>query len=227
MEDNKQNKVTLLPSFLELSSSEQLVMIRLLLTQQDGICRLNERQLARDTGLTHRQIRTIRKRLEDKEYIQKSDEGNRYCYRVATGRNLPYSISGYKGFSRAITNNIVKIGTWEINIEKFVAFWNEQMKDCSIPQLQHMSERRVSMLKARVRIHGKDSLYTVVLKCSRSNFLNGENSKSWIATYDWMFKPDNYIKILEGNYDNKEKAMTDGEKRIISAAELADRLLHS
>lgn len=36
----------------------------------------------------------------------------------------------------------------------------------------------------------------------KSDFLSGR-SKEWEATFDWALKPDNAIKIMEGNYRNK------------------------
>jgi len=38
-------------------------------------------------------------------------------------------------------------------------------------------------------------------KIKRSNFLTGISS-NWKATFDWILKDSNCLKILEGNYDN-------------------------
>lgn len=40
------------------------------------------------------------------------------------------------------------------------------------------------------------------IKCS--SFLKGQNNKNWTVTFDWLVKPNNFIKILEGNYVDKE-----------------------
>jgi phage replication O-like protein O len=40
-------------------------------------------------------------------------------------------------------------------------------------------------------------------KISRSNFLTGISS-NWKASFDWILKDSNCLKILEGNYDNPE-----------------------
>ena len=39
-------------------------------------------------------------------------------------------------------------------------------------------------------------------KIRASEFLRGNNDQRWTATFDWVLK--NYLKILEGNYDQKE-----------------------
>jgi hypothetical protein len=48
-----------------------------------------------------------------------------------------------------------------------------------------------------------DDLLTAI---SRSDFLKGENNRSWSITFDWLFENDkNWLKVLEGNYNNKTK----------------------
>ena len=42
-------------------------------------------------------------------------------------------------------------------------------------------------------------------KAEASSFLKGNNNRNWNATFDWLIKEQNMIKVLEGNYDNKEK----------------------
>jgi len=42
------------------------------------------------------------------------------------------------------------------------------------------------------------------IKVKRSDFLNGNNKRQWKATFDWIIKPDNRQKILEGNYKSLE-----------------------
>ena len=37
-----------------------------------------------------------------------------------------------------------------------------------------------------------------------SDFLNGRNGKNTKFGFDWIFKQANFIKIIEGNYENKE-----------------------
>lgn len=41
-------------------------------------------------------------------------------------------------------------------------------------------------------------------KASKSDFLNGVNQRSWKANFDWLINESNFLKVLEGNYDNRE-----------------------
>ena len=87
---------------------------------------------------------------------------------------------------------------------RFVEFFNSEMERAKalIPRIQSVSEKRKTMVLARIREYGKESLVTVVQKAAASNFLNGRNQRAFIASFDWLIKPTNYPKVLEGNYDN-------------------------
>ncbi|WP_372938134.1 hypothetical protein [Seonamhaeicola sp.] len=61
-------------------------------------------------------------------------------------------------------------------------------------------------------------------KVSESNFLNGGGDKGWKMTFDWMLIPENFLKIIENNYqddktNNKKtgKQYSDDFKRKIAA----------
>ena len=45
-----------------------------------------------------------------------------------------------------------------------------------------------------------------------SDFLNGKNESNWMASSDWVMNPTNFVKILDGNYDNREKPKTNGKR---------------
>ena len=34
--------------------------------------------------------------------------------------------------------------------------------------------------------------------------MKGRNQKNWSASFDWMIKDNNFEKVLEGNYDDKD-----------------------
>ena len=56
-----------------------------------------------------------------------------------------------------------------------------------------------------MREYGKDAVLTAIKKAAESDFLNGCGNKAFVASFDWIFRPTNFPKVLEGNYDNKEK----------------------
>ena len=42
-------------------------------------------------------------------------------------------------------------------------------------------------------------------KAEASEFLKGENDRAWTADFDWLIRPTNMSKVLEGKYDGSSK----------------------
>lgn len=91
-------------------------------------------------------------------------------------------------------------------------YFNFTFKD-KLPQITVMTESRKSAVKARVAEHGKESIRAVFRKVLASSFLMGCNDRNWRTDFDWIFKPTNYIKILEGKYDDNGKTTTQAGRK--------------
>lgn len=74
-----------------------------------------------------------------------------------------------------------------------------------IPRIEKMTDARKRAVNARVKDFGPESVDKVISIVAASDFLHGRNKSDWCADFDWIFRPANYAKILEGNYDNKKK----------------------
>lgn len=72
----------------------------------------------------------------------------------------------------------------------------------SLPTVRLLTDTRKRRIhKARSTL--KDVSFTDFFKrVEKSDFLTGKETE-WRASFDWIFKPENLTKILEGNYDNK------------------------
>ena len=73
------------------------------------------------------------------------------------------------------------------------------------------SSKRGTMLRARVQEYGTDGVLEAIGKIRQSAFLQGQNEKGWVITFDWFVKPNNFLKVLEGNYDKNYRK--DGKRR--------------
>ena len=60
------------------------------------------------------------------------------------------------------------------------------------------------MLRARIKEYGIGSVLEAVEIVRASDFLMGKATDFQI-TFDWFVKPNNFLKIVNGNYDNREK----------------------
>ena len=105
-----------------------------------------------------------------------------------------------KNDNRRKVKSVLKTDPPPIDFEKLMDFWNTNTKTTKIEVL---TEKRKKAINARMKEHGKNVITEVLRRTFRSSFLNGENEKNWKASFDWIFKPENFVKILEGNYDNK------------------------
>ena len=97
-----------------------------------------------------------------------------------------------------------KVEKEEINFLGFMDFFNRTMQEhkAVIATITDMTKKRREAVGARSRKYGKESLEKVVVLAATSAFLNGENDKSWVADFNWLFKPNNFVKVLEGNYNH-------------------------
>ena len=89
-----------------------------------------------------------------------------------------------------------------VGLMKFFNRTMEQAKSI-IPRCQSCEGKRREFVRARIREHGMDKVYEMITKASESDFLNGKNDRGWIADFTWLFRPSNFQKVLEGNYDNR------------------------
>lgn len=62
--------------------------------------------------------------------------------------------------------------------------------------------KRGGMLRARVNEYGVDAVLEAIENIRKSAFLRGQNGKGWQITFEWFVAPNNFIKVLEGNYDD-------------------------
>ena len=116
-----------------------------------------------------------------------------------------------------------------INFKDLIVFFNSQMANKAIPQIRSIEGNRKAAVIARLKAHGKDAIAEVITNAANSEFLNGGNDRAFIATFDWIFKPNNFPKVLEGNYNNHAYGTThrgynqqkqQSEQRIAEAATL-------
>ena len=86
-----------------------------------------------------------------------------------------------------------------------IEFFNSELTKYNsiIPKIRSVSGTRLTHLKARLREYGEDAMREVITKTAQSDFMNGKSDRGWIASFDWILLPNNFPKVLEGNYDNQ------------------------
>ena len=89
-----------------------------------------------------------------------------------------------------------------IPVQKIVDYWNNAVKSTALPQIKKLNENRKSLIRQRWMEY-KDDVYVAIDKTVASDFLTGRDGKWQMCDFDWVFKKDKMVKILEGKYDEK------------------------
>ena len=63
--------------------------------------------------------------------------------------------------------------------------------------------QRYSLLRKRIQEYGFEEVMKAVHLIRKCPFLMGNNSRGWQITFDWFVKPNNFPKVLDGNYLDK------------------------
>lgn len=93
----------------------------------------------------------------------------------------------------------------KIDFEKVRQQFNRLMQDKAIPKLKgKIAGQRKAFFEARVREYGITSAYRVMIKAAESGFLNGGGRNGWLANFEWIYRPNNFPKVLDGYYDNPQ-----------------------
>ena len=71
----------------------------------------------------------------------------------------------------------------------------------SFPAVIKLTETRKRAIKARLKDYGLEEIKRAFSLAGQSDFLKG--SSGWQASFDWLMKPANMTKVLEGNYTNR------------------------
>lgn len=78
----------------------------------------------------------------------------------------------------------------------------------SLPKIISIDKARKATVKARLKEYSLEQVEEMFRKAEKSDFLTGriksKGERPFKASFDWLMKPSNFIKVLEGNYDNRE-----------------------
>lgn len=68
-----------------------------------------------------------------------------------------------------------------------------------------VSDTRKNALKTLMKKFSIEQIKTVFETAEKSDFLKGINNRNWKANFDWFIKESNFVKVLDGNYNNQQK----------------------
>lgn len=94
----------------------------------------------------------------------------------------------------------------DFDLEAFARYFNETMAahGAQIPQVRAIppKSKRAAAVRARLKEYGKEALAKVVQNAAKLSFYNGGGSRGWVADFDWLFRPTNFLHVLEDTRAN-------------------------
>lgn len=93
----------------------------------------------------------------------------------------------------------------QTDVRRCVDAWND-LQCLGIKPISKLSSgtRRHDYLVARIKQYGLDDVLKAIDKIKCSSFLQGrsDSKRQWTITFDWFVLPNNFPKVLDGNYDD-------------------------
>jgi hypothetical protein len=132
-----------------------------------------------------------------------------------------------------LSNDKMQKAEAKFDAEEVRELFNREMFDKPIPKVRgKLKGQRLAFLTARVREYGIDAVREAITKAARSDFLNGGDGRGFIASFEWIFRPNNFPKVLDGNFDNRQTTAANGNQssnqsaaqRVEAAANIVRRL---
>jgi uncharacterized protein YdaU (DUF1376 family) len=71
-------------------------------------------------------------------------------------------------------------------------------------KVQVINDQRKGFINARVGEYGMEKVISVIRMAGESDFLNGKNGNAWKADFEWILRPQNFVKIMEGKYKSEK-----------------------
>lgn len=106
---------------------------------------------------------------------------------------------------RTHTAKCVGVSDFLIDFDKLGEYFNTQLSPPMPKILLPITEKRIAAVEAMVKEYGKEKVIEMFSIASKSKFLLGSGSNGWKARFDWLFKPENFVNVLEGSYLGTEK----------------------
>jgi uncharacterized protein YdaU (DUF1376 family) len=182
--DNQiKNFANKLAKYLPYSTEEIISGISELLSEgvlQNGGDKLSQKRMIRDNEIS----------------IIRSEAGKKGVFAKAKGKTKPQANPEDENEDEIVIDTVIN---YNGILENFHLYCDRMSK------VSKLSDQRKKHISARFKEFNYDTIIEVIKKAGKSNFLCGVNEKAWKADFDWIFNPTNFLKIMEGKYDNKEQ----------------------
>ena len=155
---------------------------------------------------------------EDKK--QKEQKTEEQTLESQVVENLPLESQAVENQGQLNTKelNTNKLNTKEVSTKEYIHVKNEFSRLCeeiktkwikiaheyklSGTQLK-ITEKRKRVINNLLKEYSLEEVIQSMEKIHTSSFLQGNNKTGWQIAFDWFINKSNFLKVLEGNYDDK------------------------
>lgn len=113
-----------------------------------------------------------------------------------------------------------------LDYDALVALFNATFASTPIAQVRKLTDTRRRSVRARVEEYGLESVSEAFRSVLDSPFLLGQNKRGWVASFDWIFRKSNYIKILERQYAERKNGIQNRRDSVSRLEQLAEAILN-
>ncbi len=84
----------------------------------------------------------------------------------------------------------------EAELDVVVDYWNKSMEGKTIAQIEKIPPESQTHVTSLLREHGIDAVRTVIDTTAMSRHFNGDNPRRKSVSFQWVFFPENFLRIL-------------------------------
>ena len=134
------------------------------------------------------------------EFGKKSEKQENNSEKNPTNNNTIYNYNN----TNILNNNIHVKNEFSQSCEKIKNQWIKIAYefDLSGKQLK-ITDKRKRAINNLLKEYSLEEMLQAMGKIRTSNFLQGNNKTGWQISFDWFTNKSNFLKVLEGNYDDK------------------------
>lgn len=111
------------------------------------------------------------------------------------------------------------------NAEGLIAYWNRRIRETGsrMPQIHRLNRTRIALIEARLLEYDGDTrkIRDAFEQAFASPYLNGAGKRHWVADFDWILRPENFSRVLDGSF-KAYAAAVQKEESPAPAPELTD-----
>ena len=89
----------------------------------------------------------------------------------------------------------------KVDYNQVVEIWNLYNE----PKAQRLTDKRKAAIRHILAEYSIEQITEVFTKVPKIPFLRGDNDRGWRADIDYTLRPDKFLKILEGGWDNEKE----------------------